>query len=50
MSRNIVRMTRDEVAEQIARNPVAVMPFGSIEQHGPHFPTSRPSSRRSPRS
>ncbi len=38
MSRNIVHMTRDEVAEQIASNPVAVMPFGSIEQHGPHFP------------
>lgn len=38
MSRSISDLTSPEVAEQIARNPVAVIPFGSIEQHGPHLP------------
>jgi creatinine amidohydrolase len=27
-----------DVAEAIARSPVAVLPFGSVEQHGPHLP------------
>lgn len=27
-----------DVAEAIARSPVAVIPLGSIEQHGPHLP------------
>ena len=38
MSRSISDLTSPEVAEQIRRNPVAVLPFGSIEQHGPHLP------------
>lgn len=27
-----------DVRDAIAKNPVAVLPFGSIEQHGPHLP------------
>ena len=38
MSQSISELTSREVAEAIARNPVAVIPFGSIEQHGPHLP------------
>lgn len=38
MSRSIGELTSHEVADQIRRNPVAVIPFGSIEQHGPHLP------------
>lgn len=38
MNRSISTLTSREVATQIARNPVAVIPFGSIEQHGPHLP------------
>ena len=38
MSHSISDLTSREVAEHIARNPVAVIPFGSIEQHGPHLP------------
>lgn len=34
----IDRMTSPEIAEAIARNPTAVLPFGSVEQHGPHLP------------
>ena len=38
MSHSISDLTSREVADAIARNPVAVIPFGSIEQHGPHLP------------
>ena len=38
MTHSISDLTSREVAEHIARNPVAVIPFGSIEQHGPHLP------------
>lgn len=38
MSHSIIDLTSREVAEHITRNPVAVIPFGSIEQHGPHLP------------
>lgn len=27
-----------DVAEHLGRSPIAVLPFGSIEQHGPHLP------------
>lgn len=27
-----------DVAERIAQRPLAVIPFGSVEQHGPHLP------------
>jgi creatinine amidohydrolase len=32
-------LTSPEVAEAIAGSPIAVLPFGSVEQHGPHLPT-----------
>ncbi len=38
MSRSISDLTSPRVSEQIRRNPVAVLPFGSVEQHGPHLP------------
>jgi creatinine amidohydrolase len=38
MSRSISDLTSPGVAGSIERNPVAVISFGSIEQHGPHLP------------
>ncbi|HZA41701.1 MAG TPA: creatininase family protein [Actinomycetota bacterium] len=38
MSFSIYDMTSEEVADAIGRRPLAVIPFGSIEQHGPHLP------------
>jgi creatinine amidohydrolase len=32
------RLPSPDVAEALARNPIVVLPFGSIEQHGPHLP------------
>lgn len=37
-SRWIYDLTSPSVAAAIARSPVAVLPVGSIEQHGPHLP------------
>ncbi len=31
-------LTSPEVAAALARSPIAVIPFGSVEQHGPHLP------------
>lgn len=31
-------MTRDEVEEAVGRFPVAILPLGATEQHGPHLP------------
>lgn len=38
MTRSMLELTSPQVAEAIAGNPVAVVPFGSTEQHGPHLP------------
>ncbi|MGH3666015.1 MAG: creatininase family protein [Egibacteraceae bacterium] len=38
MTNDISTLTGPDVAAVIARSPVAVLPFGSIEQHGPHLP------------
>ncbi len=38
MSRSISDLTAPDVAEMISDRGVVVMPFGSIEQHGPHLP------------
>lgn len=38
MTNSISELTSHEVAARISANPVAVIPFGSIEQHGPHLP------------
>ncbi len=34
----IVELTGPEVAELLGRSGTAVVPFGSVEQHGPHLP------------
>lgn len=39
MSRSIYDLTSPDVAEIIERSGMVVMPFGSVEQHGPHLPS-----------
>jgi creatinine amidohydrolase len=39
MSRSLFTMTSPEVAAALADSSIAVLPFGSVEQHGPHLPT-----------
>ena len=36
--RSIYELTSPEVSELVGRSGVVVMPFGSVEQHGPHLP------------
>jgi len=36
--RSIYDLTSPEVAELLGHNGLVVMPFGSVEQHGPHLP------------
>lgn len=36
---DIRALTSPDVADAIARSPVAVLPFGSVEQHGGHLPS-----------
>jgi creatinine amidohydrolase len=38
VSRSILDLTSPQVAEAVARSPIAVVPIGSTEQHGPHLP------------
>ena len=38
MQYDLANMTSPEAAEAIARSRTAVLPIGSIEQHGPHLP------------
>jgi creatinine amidohydrolase len=38
MRHDLADMTSPEAAEAVARSRTAVLPFGSIEQHGPHLP------------
>jgi creatinine amidohydrolase len=35
---DLLRLPTDEVREVIDRMPIAVIPFGSVEQHGKHLP------------
>jgi creatinine amidohydrolase len=37
-SRSIYDLTSPDVAELLGRRGMVVMPFGSVEQHGPHLP------------
>lgn len=37
-SRSIYDLTSPDVAELLGRSGIVVMPFGSVEQHGPHLP------------
>jgi creatinine amidohydrolase len=38
MSGSLEDLASPDVAANLARTPVAVLPFGSVEQHGPHLP------------
>ena len=38
-TRYLIDLTRDEIAAQLERNPLVLLPAGSVEQHGPHLPT-----------
>ena len=37
-SKRLEFLTQPEVAEQLKRNPLVILPAGSVEQHGPHLP------------
>src|SRR6185436_11547857 len=37
-SRYFADLTQPEIATQIKRNPLVLLPCGSVEQHGPHLP------------
>lgn len=39
MSRSIYDLTSPDVAKLLSRSGLVVMPFGSVEQHGPHLPS-----------
>lgn len=38
-SRYFWELTQPEIAEQLRRHPLVILPAGSIEQHGAHLPT-----------
>src|SRR3954467_5966165 len=38
-SRYFQELTQPEIAAQFRRNPLVILPAGSVEQHGPHLPT-----------
>ncbi len=38
-SRHFIDLTQPEIAQQLKKNPLVVLPAGSVEQHGPHLPT-----------
>src|ERR1700739_512801 len=38
-SRYFIDLTQPEIAKQLKANPLAILPAGSVEQHGPHLPT-----------
>jgi creatinine amidohydrolase len=38
-SRNFCDLTQPEIAAQLKRHPLVILPAGSVEQHGPHLPT-----------
>src|SRR3970040_1783651 len=37
-SRYFIDLTQPEIAAQLKRNPLVILPAGSVEQHGPHLP------------
>jgi len=37
-SRYFLDLTQPEIAAQLKKNPLVVLPQGSVEQHGPHLP------------
>jgi creatinine amidohydrolase len=38
-SRFFVDLTQPEIAEQMRKKPLVILPLGSVEQHGPHLPS-----------
>jgi creatinine amidohydrolase len=38
-TRYFIDLTQPEIAAQLRRNPLVILPAGSVEQHGPHLPT-----------
>src|SRR5262245_65707649 len=38
-SRYFADLTQPEIAAQFRKNPLVILPCGSVEQHGPHLPT-----------
>ena len=38
-SRYFIELTQPEISAQLKRNPLVLLPQGSVEQHGPHLPT-----------
>src|SRR4051812_12717727 len=38
-SRFFADLTQPEIAAQFKKNPLVILPAGSVEQHGPHLPT-----------
>ena len=38
-SRYFIDLTQPEIAAQFKKNPLVILPRGSVEQHGPHLPT-----------
>src|SRR2546425_1290028 len=38
-SHYFVDLTQPEIAAQLKKNPLVILPQGSVEQHGPHLPT-----------
>lgn len=39
MSRYFIELTQPEIKAQFERNPLVILPCGSVEQHGAHLPT-----------
>jgi creatinine amidohydrolase len=37
-SRYFAELTQPEIAAQLKKNPLVILPCGSVEQHGPHLP------------
>src|SRR5215469_9306393 len=38
-SRYFIDLSQPEIAAQFKKNPLVILPAGSVEQHGPHLPT-----------
>ena len=45
-SRYFSDLTQPEIAAQLKKNPLVILPCGSVEQHGPHLPTGTDMLRR----
>src|ERR687891_680557 len=37
-TRYFIDLTQPEIAAQLKKNPLVILPAGSVEQHGPHLP------------